>query len=52
MDQHLKNVLAIIIAFASAMTFIVVLVRLKSRAAGTERLRPLSGSAVSQAVTR
>jgi multisubunit Na+/H+ antiporter MnhB subunit len=39
MDQHFKNILAIIIAFASAMTFLVVVVRLRDRAADTERPR-------------
>ncbi len=35
-DQHLKNILAIVIAFASAVMFIVVLVRLRNRAAAKE----------------
>jgi len=38
-SQHLKNILAIVIAFASAMMFVAVLVRLRGRAAETERPR-------------
>jgi hypothetical protein len=39
MDQHLKNTLAMVIAFASATMFLVLVVRLKGRAAETERPR-------------